>query len=153
MAALQMCQGGSRTAKDLAHVKDGSQATPSRKGFDHYIVHFLRNDIDQRVDKLLFAATYVVDDDPSWTIPIALIVQGAHACYRSMHQSHLTKKQHNEHSSNPSNSSPFKSLICVACPETRLMLTLGTINIRASLDAYNKRRGRHQVGRPRPTIA
>jgi len=146
----------SRTTKGLAHVEDGSQATPSRKGLDHYFVYILSNDIDQRVDQHLLAATYVVDNDSRcsrtwWELPIAHIVHGAHACYRSMHQGHPTKKRQNEHSSFSSSSSLFVSLICVACPETRIMLTLEIISIRASINTYNKRIECPQIEHLRPT--
>ena len=68
MAALQCVSVCSHFVKDLAHVKYGSQTTPSRKRFDHYVVDMLNNDIDQRLDQLLFTATYVVDNDTrcSW---------------------------------------------------------------------------------------
>jgi hypothetical protein len=83
--------------------------------------------------------TYVVDNQPSRRILSAIIVHGAQACYRSMHQSHLTKKWNYEHSSNPSGSSPSSSLICVACPETRSMSMLATINICITLTVKEQR--------------
>jgi hypothetical protein len=95
----------SRTAQDLAHVENSRQATPFRKGFDHYVVYRLRDNLGQLVDQLLSAATYVVDDDPSRWILFAIVVHGAQACYRSMNQSHLMKKQDHKHSSKPSGSS------------------------------------------------
>ena len=143
---------GPRTTQDLAHVEDSRQATPSRKLFDHYAVHCLRDNIDQRADQLLFAITYVVDNNPSWRILSAIIVHGAQACYRSMHQSHLTKKHNYEHSSNPSSSSTSGSQICVACPETRLMTKLGR-STSGQYNPYSKRIESRPLGRPRPANA
>ena len=76
----------------MAHVEDSCQTTPSRKAFNHYLVHFLRDNIDQRADQLLFTVTYVVDNEPSWRVLSAIVVHSAQACYNAMHQSHLTKK-------------------------------------------------------------
>jgi hypothetical protein len=72
----------------VAHVEDSCEVTPFRKGLDHYVVHRLRDSLGQLVDQLLSAATYVVDDDPSWWILPAIEVHGAQACYRSMRQSY-----------------------------------------------------------------
>lgn len=145
-----------RTAYGLTHVEDSSQATFSRKGFDQDVVHCLRNNVDERADWLLFSATYGVNNDASWRMFCVIIVNRAYAFYRIMYQRHLTKKQNNEHSSKPSISSASMSMIIVACPETRLMITL-----RTNLDnqhmgqnnTYNKRIESHQVGHPLPTNA
>ena len=91
IAALEICQRD-LTTQDSAHVEDSSQTTSFRKGFDHYVVHLLRDNIYQRADQLLFATTYVVNNDPLWRILSVIIVHGAHACYRTIDQSHLTKK-------------------------------------------------------------
>ena len=104
----------SHTGQDLAHVEDSSQATSFRKGFDHNVVHCLRESIYQRADQLLFVTTYVVNNDPLWRVFAIIIVQSAHACYRSIDHNHLTKKCIHEHSSNPSSSSSSWSSICVA---------------------------------------
>jgi hypothetical protein len=86
VTALQISQCD-LVPQDLAHVEESRQATPYRKGFNHDVVHSLRDTIDQ-LGQLLFAAAYVVGDDPSWWILSAIEVHGAQACYRSMRQSY-----------------------------------------------------------------
>ena len=101
--------------------------------------------------------TYVVSNDASWRVFCVIIVNGAYAFYRLMHQRYLTKKQNNEHSSKASCSSPLPlSMTAMARPETRLMKTLRTNPDNQHMgqnSTYNKRIESHQVGHPLPTNA
>lgn len=64
-----------------------------------------------------------------------------------MHQSHRMKG-YNEPSFSPSGPSP---LICIAGPETGLILTLGIVSIRDCIGTYNKKIESPQVQRLRLT--
>src|SRR6266849_917403 len=103
---------------DLAHVEYSSQATLRRKRFHHDFMHDLRKQASRLANKyVVFTATYVVDNQPRrvgiWVWIITTVIHGTNAWEYSINHKHLsTRRQRNEHSSRPSDSSASKSLIC-----------------------------------------
>jgi hypothetical protein len=87
----------------------------------------------------LLKAAYIVDDQPRcvggqiWIVTI--VIHGADTYIDIPLVTCIPRRYSNEHSSSPSSSSPFVSLICTPCPET----SIDSESIQNSINVYVKR--------------
>lgn len=119
--SLSVC---SRVRGELAHIENGSQATPQGKRNHHNFVHDLMNPRNRLVSRYAVVKNsirrrqwvQVCQDSGTDRCPSS----PWRKCLMISFVTGISPKKHgkNGHSSNPSDSSPFKSLIWIAWPET-----------------------------------